>query len=210
MSHSGNFLLAAAVVAGATFLIVRGELARRSGRVPDARPAPQEPAPQEPAPQGTAASDAMAAAAMLSVGAAVIHALVVAEHFEESSLFGIFFVSAAVLQAAWAIALWRKPSRGLLVAGVIGNALVAAIWALSRTTGLPVGPEPWEAEPVGLADTVSTLFEAGIVVLAVVALRSRSALSFVRPVLARTLPAVTAGAAIGLTYLAAVAGGGHH
>ncbi len=46
--------------------------------------------------------------------------------------------------------------------------------------------------------------------LALVALRSRSALSFVRPVLARTFPAVMAGAAIGLTYLAAVGGGGHH
>jgi hypothetical protein len=160
--------------------------------------------------ESTTASDARAGAAMLSLGAGIIHAFVIAEHFEESVLFGVFFACLAALQLAWAVALWRRPSRAVLLAGVAGNALVVAIWALSRTTGLPLGPEPWQAEAVGLADAVSTLFEVGIVLLGLVALRSRSALSFVPPVLARTLPAVTTGIAIGLTYLAAVGGGGHH
>jgi hypothetical protein len=207
LNHLGHYLVGATAVLGGLFLIVRGELARRSGRAPDVPDL--RPPDARPATEVTRASDAMTSAALLSVGAGVIHAFVIADHFEEAASFGTFFVVLAVAQLGWAVALWRSPSRRLLVAAAIGSLLVAALWLVSRTVGLPVGPERWEAEPVGLADAVSTAFEILTTALAVVALRARAPLSFVRPVFARTLPAVTAGAVIGLTYLAA-ATGSHH
>ena len=56
-----------------------------------------------------------------------------------------------------------SPSRRLLAAGAAGNAGVIAGWALSRTAGLPVGPEPWTPEPATLLDGAATAFELGVV-----------------------------------------------
>jgi hypothetical protein len=55
-----------------------------------------------------------------------------------------------------------RPVRGVLLAGAIVNLGVAAAWALSRTLGMPVGPEPWTPEAVGVADVTATLFELAI------------------------------------------------
>ena len=55
------------------------------------------------------------------------------------------------------------PSRRLLAAGVAGNASIVMTWALSRTTGLPFGPEAWTAEPATPLDVAATAFELGIV-----------------------------------------------
>ena len=38
---------------------------------------------------------------------------------------------------------------------------------MSRTTGLPIGPDAGEAEAVGLADVVSTIYELAAVAVAV-------------------------------------------
>jgi hydrogenase/urease accessory protein HupE len=51
------------------------------------------------------------------------------------------------------------------------------VWAISRTIGVPLGPQPWRPEAVGVADVLSTLDELAAVVLvaAVLALRARGA-----------------------------------
>jgi hypothetical protein len=207
MRHLDHYLLAIAAIGGTGWFVLRGELARRRGSNAE-EPTVTE-APPTPSQAGARSGDAVIAAALLSVGAGVVHAFVIQEHFEETALFGGFFLVLALLQVAWAVGLRLAPSRKLLAAGAIGSLLVALLWVASRTTGLPVGPERWEAEPVGLSDSISTAFELGAAGLAFVALRSRSALSFVRPMLSRALPAVTTGLVIGLTYVA-LAGGGHH
>lgn len=102
--------------------------------------------------------------ALLSTSAAVIHFAVLWEHFEEFALFGVLFAATAVLQLSWAsLVLLRPPSRPLLLAGAIGNAGLAGVWLLSRTAGLPIGPEPWTPEQVGVADVLATVFEVAIV-----------------------------------------------
>src|SRR3712207_6118876 len=101
---------------------------------------------------------AIVATAFLAAVAAAIHAAVAAPHFEEYVPFGVLFLVTALAQAAWAVLVLVAPSAPVLAAGVAGNVGVVAAWALSRTTGLPFGREPWVAEPIAaLADRKSVV-----------------------------------------------------
>jgi hypothetical protein len=118
--------------------------------------------------------------AVMSLGAAAIHFAVVGDHFDEWAVFGLFFAVVAWLQAAWALAVVVAGSRPLLVAGAVGNAIVAAVWVVSRTVGLPIGPEPGAPEAVSFIDVVSTVLEVlivGLVVLLVARPSSTARLS---------------------------------
>ena len=101
--------------------------------------------------------------AAVTVGSAAIHFAVIAPHFHEYWLFGLFFAVVGWLQIGWAVGVIAAPSRGLYLAGVIGSLLLIVLWINSRTTGIPIGPEPWTPERVGLADVLSTIFEASVV-----------------------------------------------
>lgn len=111
----------------------------------------------------------MRAAAALSFGVALIHGSVMVQHFREWWLFGLFFALACPLQLAWCFAAWRWPdNRRLLAAGAIANLLVACVWLVSRTTGLPFGPERLQAEAIGFKDVIATwdeLLLAGIIAM---------------------------------------------
>src|SRR5262245_6106805 len=101
-----------------------------------------------------------------SISAGVIHAAVVPEHLEEAWLFGAFFVACALFQFGWAGAIAVRPSPVLWWLGILGSGAMVAIWAVSRTMGLPVGPEPWMPDAVGVLDVVSTALELFIVAAA--------------------------------------------
>jgi hypothetical protein len=107
--------------------------------------------------------DLYVTAALCSTGAAVIHATVCPEHFREAIVFGVFFAVAAALQAAWTVLLWHRPTRRLLQSGAIGNAAVIMLWVLSRTSGLPIGPERWHPEAITTADILATVLELIVV-----------------------------------------------
>jgi len=104
--------------------------------------------------------------AMLSTGAAVIHFAVIAQHLDEWWLTGVFFIVVAVFQLVWALLVVVLPSVLVYLGGAVVNALVVVTWIVSRTTGVPVGPEAGEAEPVGFPDLLGTVFEVLLVVLA--------------------------------------------
>lgn len=113
------------------------------------------------------------AVAVLSVGAALIHFSVMVVHFQEYWLFGVFFALIAPLQLLFAYLIIRTPvTRSLLWIGVAGNLAVPFVWLISRTSGLPLGPDAWQAETVHAADVVATLDELAIVVLLMVMLAS--------------------------------------
>jgi hypothetical protein len=115
----------------------------------------------------------LAALVALSAGAGAIHLSVASDHFHEYWLFGAFFAALGTAQAAWAIlAAICGPSRRLLIAAT-GNAAVVALWAASRTTGLPLGPHPGAPETLGFPDLTATLFEAILAGWAVWMLRHR-------------------------------------
>jgi len=136
--------------------------------------------------------------AALSAGAGVIHFAVSGGHFDVGWMHGAFFAVVAWLQLAWAAGVILRPSRRLLSAGVVLNAGIIGVWAVSRIWGVPVGPEAWTPEPVSLADALSSGFEAGIVVLSLAVL--------VRPALAqRTVRPSFAMAGLGVTAIAVAA-----
>jgi hypothetical protein len=118
--------------------------------------------------------------AALSAAAAAIHASVARPHFGESKLFGLLFLIAAVGQAVWAVLALRHPSRALLLCGATANAGIVAVWVLSRTTGVPLGPEPWTPEAVQPLDVVATLCELAIVGFALALLRRETTFRSVR------------------------------
>ncbi len=99
------------------------------------------------------------ALAVASVAAAAIHFSVIGEHYHEAWYFGVFLAVVAWAQLGWAIAVVVARSRRVLVAGAALQLGVVVIYLLSRTTGLPVGPEPWHAEAVAFLDVVCTVLE---------------------------------------------------
>ena len=104
------------------------------------------------------------AAAGLSALAGVIHLLVTPEHFEEWSGYGLFFLIAGLAQLIYAPVLLRQPAnRSLLIAGIAGNALIIALWIVTRTLGIPLGPEAGEVEAIGVLDTLSKLAELALI-----------------------------------------------
>jgi hypothetical protein len=102
-------------------------------------------------------------AAACSVGAAGIHFAVIPEHLAEYRPFGVFFVAIAVFQALWAILALRYPRRSLLLVGAAANLATLALWVFTRIKGLPLGPEPWTPERLGLLDAITAFFEIGLV-----------------------------------------------
>jgi hypothetical protein len=47
--------------------------------------------------------------------------------------------------------------------GLTVNAATVVLWAVTRTEGLPIGPEHWTAEPVGTPDVIAGVLELVIV-----------------------------------------------
>ena len=110
------------------------------------------------------------------LGAEAIHTAVISEHFREWWAEGVFFFALSVLEGALAAALLLTRARQPRLAAVVLSLATIAIWAWSRTTGLPLGPEAGYPEPVGRADTVATMLEAlTALALAPVVLRPQDA-----------------------------------
>src|SRR5262245_9340683 len=100
-----------------------------------------------------------AAPALLLLGPAAIHLAVAPMHFQEYVPFGLFFVATALLQAAAAAATILRPTRRLFAAAAAGTAAIIAAYVVSRTTGVPVGPRPWQPEMIGFPDIACTAME---------------------------------------------------
>ena len=136
------------------------------------------------------------------LGAAAIHAAVIPEHLDEWLAAGVFFVALTVAEVAAAAAVlawdraWRLPA---LVAAVVVSAGPLLVWLVSRTAGLPFGPEAFEPEAVGVADVLSCALELTTLTIAVILLRrSRSAAPWSPYGLAIALTAVLAATLIGI------------
>jgi hypothetical protein len=99
--------------------------------------------------------------ASLCLAAGVLHVSAAADHRGMAGHVA-FFVLVAVAQSALAAAVqWARPRRWLGVAAV-ANLAVAAIWVLSRTTGISVDGTS-APEAIGFKDGVATMLELGAV-----------------------------------------------
>ena len=106
--------------------------------------------------------------ATTSLAAGGIHAVVIPEHLRESPLIGLFFAATAVFQIGWAMLIeeGRDRDERLLSLGAALNGAVVVVWVLSRTVGVPLGPEPWTPEPKGVLDVIATVLEVVLVATA--------------------------------------------
>lgn len=98
--------------------------------------------------------------ASLAWATSLIHVLAAAHHYREWVLYGVFFTILAPAQAIWGgLVFQHSENRRVLLIGGAANLLIAVVWAVSRTTGIPIGPTPWQPESVGWHDVMATLNE---------------------------------------------------
>jgi hypothetical protein len=104
-------------------------------------------------------SDRIFLACGLAWGACVIHVQAAIDHAHEHAAYSAFFLSLAAAQFVWGLAVARAPTRRLLAVGAIASLMVAALWVVSRTSGMPFGPEAWRPEPIGVIDSLASADE---------------------------------------------------
>ncbi|HET7559836.1 MAG TPA: alpha/beta hydrolase [Limnochordia bacterium] len=75
-------------------------------------------------------------------------------HLADYRPFGSFFLIAGGVQILLALALFVFPLRRLLAWAVAVNLSAVAVWTLSRTIGLPVGPVHWQPLAMGLTGLI--------------------------------------------------------
>jgi hypothetical protein len=92
------------------------------------------------------------------LGADVIHASAVSTHRYWVAA-GVFFAVVAAVEGLLAVVMLVAPTRGLYVLALAVSAATVAVWLVSRTAGLPVGPTPGVPLAIDTADAVSTFFE---------------------------------------------------
>ncbi|MBO9522817.1 MAG: hypothetical protein J7518_14890 [Nocardioidaceae bacterium] len=150
------------------------------------------------------------------LGAALVHGAVAGEHFDEWVYAGVFFLVLQLVQLALAVLAWFTWTRPLAAAVVVTGLGPVAVWVLSRTAGMPIGPADFRVpEPVGLADVLCAVLELVTVLAAAPDLLRRHpvvAAGVPRPQ-GRALAAMVALAALVVTAWAlgpALSGGHHH
>lgn len=124
-------------------------------------------------PQRTAARLLLAAAAL---GAGAIHLAAAGEHLQEWRPLGIAFLAAGVFQLAWGAFIAVRDSRPVLLIGGGLSAVFLGTYLLSRTVGLPLGPEAFEAEPLALAGVLCCVLELPVAIGALLLAREPGAL----------------------------------
>ena len=112
-------------------------------------------------------------AAILSFVAGGLHLMAGPQHLEEWWAYGLFFFGAAAAQAAYGLVLFTQGIEGwggwlavrgkVYLAGIVGNLAIFALWTVSRTVGVPIGPEAFEPEGLGVLDGASKAVEAVLV-----------------------------------------------
>lgn len=137
-------------------------------------------------------------AGFASLGAGLVHVAVIQEHLDYWVPAGVFFAVIALAQIGWGVAALmrdRAPVPWVVAAATIG---VVTLWALSRTTGLPVGPDAGTPEAVGTADVLCMVLHGLVIGGVLIARRGTPAASpaTVRPRAGRVLVGLGAGALV--------------
>jgi hypothetical protein len=122
----------------------------------------------------------MSIAAASAAAAGFVHFAVAPEHFAEWCGFGTFFVLCGEVQLGWALLVRRVPRSWVLAIGLAGSLFLVFLWAVSRTFGLPLGPDPGVPEAVGTPDVLAVAFELVTAASCALALRPRQALAVPR------------------------------
>jgi hypothetical protein len=101
------------------------------------------------------------------LGSGLIHAAVVPEHLQEWTAAGVFFAVLTVASVLLAALVLRRPTRPAFAMSALVSVIPILLWVVSRSVGLPIGPEPGVPEAIGLADLAACALELLTLVLAV-------------------------------------------
>lgn len=103
----------------------------------------------------------------LAWAAGLIHVQAAITHLDGHPVQAVLFELLACAQLVWGVVVYRWPTRRWLTAGAVASVGVAAVWALSRTVGLPIGSGAWTPEAVGALDVIATADELLVAIVAV-------------------------------------------
>jgi len=92
-------------------------------------------------------------------GAAAIHASQIRNHLDEWPPAGLTFLGLAAIEAALGAVLAFGESFSLTMGAIAVSLATIWLWALSRTIGIPFGPDAGIPEPVGRPDLMATVLE---------------------------------------------------
>jgi FtsP/CotA-like multicopper oxidase with cupredoxin domain len=98
-------------------------------------------------------------AALLTLAAATVHLFVAPGHFMEYVAYGIAFVATGLAEAGLAVLIVVAPGRRVFAAAAAIAVGCLVVWGLSRTVGLPLGPDPGTPESVQVPDLLTGVFE---------------------------------------------------
>ncbi len=129
-----------------------------------------------------------------------MHGAVVPEHVDHWPAAGWFFALLAAAGLVVGGALLRRVDRPRLLAALALSVGPLLVWLVSRTAGLPFGPEAGVPEPVALADSAASLLGVIAVGAALILLRAAPALR------ARALPGAAQLVTLGLVAVVTVVG----
>jgi hypothetical protein len=101
--------------------------------------------------------------AALSLAAAVFHWYYIEVHTLEWWGYGFFFAVVAAFQAFYAGALIFWPRRGLYWVGIVVNTALVVLYILTRTSGVPMGPDTGMVEQMQAPDLTETVIQALLV-----------------------------------------------
>ncbi|UQA97373.1 hypothetical protein [Streptomyces halobius] len=149
------------------------------------------------------------AAAFASLGAAAIHLASAPDHYAEWWPAGVFFYAIAVFQAGWAPAALRPSGRAVMLLGLLANAGSIALWAVSRTAGIPVGPSAGVPEAISRVGVTTVAFETVICLVALWYVPRRTPRGFASSLRAVVLVGAAGAAVTGVT-VPAVEGAMNH
>lgn len=105
--------------------------------------------------------------------AAGVHLAVLPDHFQQSPWYGTFFLVAGSGQLGAAVLLVFRPSRAFIDAAIAGSVFMVVAWLVSRTAGVPIGPDNGATEPFGVLDVLASVAEGACVVAGLKARRAR-------------------------------------
>jgi hypothetical protein len=92
----------------------------------------------------------------------VIHLAYAPEHLREYLPLGVGFLAAGVVQLLWGLFIAARDSaRALRLGGVFSFAFIG-VYLVSRTVGLPLGPEAFHPEMFGAADLLCCALEVPV------------------------------------------------
>jgi hypothetical protein len=137
---------------------------------PPAGSAPDpDPARSGPAPRSAPGTDSYRLLGALSIVDGVLHAKALVDHAAHYWLFGVFFGVLTAWQTGWGMRAYRAQlsRRALVYGGIYVSVAVVAIWLVSRTVGLPIGPWAGRPESIGVIDIMASVDELVIAAMVV-------------------------------------------